>query len=177
MQNILFLVADEYEDLELFYPYYRLKESGYNPVIAASKKGALTGKHNYQIQADVTFSEVRADDYVALVLPGGKSPERVRLDKDALTIVKYFMSNGHPVAAICHGPQILISAGLVKGRRMTCWKGVRDDLIAAGAMYEDSSCVVDRNLVTARQPSDLHAFMKEFLNILKLQKTEQVQVV
>jgi len=165
-EKILFLVDSDVEDLELFYPLYRLKEAGFQPLVASSRRSAITGKHGYTIQADLTYGEVDTSDFKGLVLPGGRSPERVRLNEDAIKIVKDFVKRDAPIGAICHGPQILISANAVKGRRMTSWPGVKDDLIAAGAIYEDSEVVTDGNLVTSRMPSDLPSFMSGLLRIL-----------
>jgi protease I len=165
-RKVLFLAADEVEDLELFYPFYRLQEAGFLPVLASSRRGLVTGKRGYSMQAELSFSDVIPEQFLGLVLPGGKSPERVRLEQEAISIVNSFLKRGAPIGAICHGPQILISARAVAGRRMTCWKGVRDDLLAAGAYYIDSKVVVDGPLVTSRMPSDLPDFMNEFLKVL-----------
>lgn len=135
--------------------------------VASIRKGHIRGKHGYEIEADIAFGDVDPAGYAILVIAGGKGPEKIRLDKDALRITKHFFEENKPVAAICHGPQVLISAGVIKGRRATCWIGVRDDLIAAGALYEDSEVVVDGNLVTSRHPFDLHAFGREMLNLLQ----------
>ncbi len=170
MEKVLILAADDVEDVELLYPYYRLMEEGYLPVVASSKKGEITGKHGYKVRVDLSYNEVEADEYFALLLPGGRSPERVRVDMQAIRIVKSFVERRKPIAAICHGPQILISAGAVKGRKMTCWIGVRDDLIAAGADYEDKEVVEDGELITSRQPSDLPSFMSSFLKLLQRTK-------
>lgn len=175
MKKVVILAADDVEDLELLYPYYRLKEEGYVAIVAGSQKGSIKGKHDYIIPVDMSYDEVIAEDFDAILLPGGKSPEKVRLDQRALAIVKHFVESRKPIAAICHGPQILISANAVKGRRMTCWKGIRDDLIAAGANYEDKEVVVDDQLVTSRQPSDLPFFMEAFLNLLREQEKKRMQ--
>jgi PfpI peptidase. Cysteine peptidase. MEROPS family C56 len=177
MERVLILAADDVEDVELLYPYYRLMEEGYQPVIASSKKGDITGKHGYKVKVDLSYDEVEPDEYFAVLLPGGRSPERVRIDMHAIQIVKSFIESRKPMAAICHGPQILISAGAVKGRRMTCWIGIRDDLIAAGAKYEDKEVVEDGELITSRQPSDLPRFMSSFLKLLQRTKERlQMQV-
>ncbi len=159
--------ADGFEDMELFYPYHRLKEEGITTYIASMKKGLITGKQGYQVNVDIAFKDVNPVSYDILVISGGKGPEKMRLDKDALEIVKHFFRENKPVAAICHGPQLLVSAGVIKGRKVTCWIGIRDDIIAAGALYEDSEVVIDGNLVSSRSPADLHAFGREMINITK----------
>jgi protease I len=131
------------------------------------KRGPITGKHGYEINADIAFKDVNPADYDILVISGGKGPEKMRLDKDALEIVKHFFREKKPVAAICHGPQVLVSAGVIKGRKATCWIGIRDDIIAAGAFYEDNEVVVDGNLVSSRNPGDLFAFGREMIKLLK----------
>ena len=133
--------ADGFEDLELFYPYHRLKEEGITTHIASMKNGPIKGKQGYEINADVAFKDVNPADYDILVISGGKGPEKMRLDESALEIVRHFFKENKPVAAICNGPQVLISAGVIKGRKATCWIGIRDDIIAAGALYEDKEVV------------------------------------
>ncbi len=162
----LIISADNFEDLELLVPYYRLKEAGIIVEVASMKPGPIKGKHNYEVAVDKTLDEIRPDDYDLLVLPGGKAPEKVRKEAKALEIARNFFKHNRPVAAICHGPQTLISAGLMKGKRATCYKSVAPELKTAGALYEDKEVVVDGNLVTSRQPSDLPAFMRETLKKL-----------
>lgn len=161
----LVIAADGFEDMELYYPLYRLKEEGWDVTLAGPDKGIITGKHGYSVITDTTFSKPYPKDYDLLVIPGGKGPETVRIDLDALNIVKYFFANDKPVASICHGAQVLVSANVLKGRKATCWKGIRDDIIAAGAKYSDSEVVVDGNLVSSRMPDDLPAFMREVFRI------------
>ncbi len=164
MQGII-LAEDGFEDLELFYPYHRLREEGIEMKIASSQS-EITGKRGYQIRTDLRYEDVNPEDFDILVIPGGKSPERVRLNSHALKIVKHFFANNKPVAIICHGVQVLISAGVVKGRKIACWYGVKDDLIAAGGEFVDG-VAVDGKLVSARHPGDLADWMKEFVRILK----------
>ena len=164
----LILSADHFEDSELLVPYYRLQEAGVEVVVASLKRGAITGKHGYEVDVDKTIDEANPDDYAILVLPGGKAPAVARKEPKALEIARSFFAQNKPVAAICHGPQILISAGLLKGRRATCYKSVADELKEAGSLYEDRKVVVDGNLVTSRQPSDLPAFMRETMKLLGL---------
>jgi protease I len=159
--------ADQFEDMELFYPYHRLKEEGITTHVASMKKGTITGKHGIPIEVDVAFKDVHPANYDILVISGGRGPEKMRLDKDALEITKHFFNENKPVAAICHGPQVLVSAGVIKGRKATCWPGIRDDIIAAGALYEDKEVVIDGNLVTSRSPDDLYAFGREMIAICK----------
>jgi protease I len=163
----LIISADDFEDMELFVPYYRLKEEGMEVDIASMNKGKIKGKHGYEITVDKTLADVKSDQYDILVLPGGKAPETVRKEKRAIEIAQYFFDKKKPVAAICHGPQILITAGILKGRHATCYKSVAAEMKAAGAHYEDKEVVVDGNLVSSRQPSDLPAFMRETMRMLK----------
>ena len=164
----LIISADKFEDSELLVPYYRLKEAGIEVIVASLRRGAIKGKHGYEVAVDKTLDEVNPDDYEILVLPGGAAPALVRKEPKALEIARSFFAHSKPVAAICHGPQILISAGLLRGRRATCYQSVVDELIGSGALYEDQEVVVDANLVTSRQPSDLPAFMREIMKQLEL---------
>lgn len=163
----LIISADNFEDSELLVPYYRLREEGIPVDVASPARGAITGKHGYEVAVDKPLAEVRPDDYTILVLPGGKAPAVIRREAAALDICRHFFAHNKPVAAICHGPQTLISAGLLKGRRATCYQSVAAEMKEAGALYEDSEVVVDGNLVTARQPSDIPAFCREMMKKLK----------
>ncbi len=163
----LIISADDFEDSELLYPYYRLKEEGVEVKLASFGEGRIRGKHGYSRKVDFFLGDVDPDEYDILILPGGKAPERLRLHKHALRIAKHFFEKDKPVAAICHGQQILISAGLIKGKRATSWGGIRDDLIAAGAQFENEEVVVDGNLITSRQPKDLPAFMREIVRKIR----------
>jgi len=161
----LILAENDFEDLELFYPYHRLREEGIEVLIASSQE-KLRGKRGYEVKADLKYEEVREEEFDILVIPGGKSPERVRLQPRAVEITRHFFQENKPVAIICHGVQVLISAGVVKGRRIACWYGVKDDLVAAGGEFVDG-VTVDGNLVSARHPGDLAEWMKTFIRILK----------
>jgi protease I len=164
----LILSADNFEDSELLIPYYRLKEAGLDVTVSSLTRGAIKGQHGYEIAVDKTLDEVNPEDYALLVLPGGKAPAVLRKEPKALEIARSFFSRSKPVAAICHGPQILISADLLKGRRATCYMSVVDELKESGALYEDREVVVDANLVTSRQPADLPAFMRETMKRITL---------
>ncbi|MRR06806.1 MAG: type 1 glutamine amidotransferase [Deltaproteobacteria bacterium] len=164
----LILAADNFEDSELLVSFYRLKEAGVEVTVASLCPGVIKGKHGYEVAVNKTLDEVDPDDYALLILPGGAAPATLRKEPKALEIVRSFFARGKPVAAICHGPQILISAGLMQGRRATCYKSVADELKMAGALYEDREVVVDTNLITSRKPDDLPAFMREIILQLEL---------
>lgn len=117
----LIISADNFEDSELLVPHYRLKEAGLEVTVASLNRSVITGKHGYEVAVDITLNEVDPDNYAILILPGGKAPAAVRKAPKALDIARSFFAGSKPVAAICHGPQILISAGLLKGRRATCY--------------------------------------------------------
>jgi len=167
IMKVLFLTADTFEDLELLYPVHRIKEEGHEVYIASNKEGTISGKHGYSVKVDMVFDEVDPDEFDALVLPGGRAPEIVRIYPKAVKIAKKMFETGKPVASICHGPQVLISAGVLKGRKGTCVVTIKDDLINAGAEYIDKEVVVDGNWVSSRHPGDLYAWMREFVKLLK----------
>jgi protease I len=171
--KVLILSADEFEDLELFYPLYRMKEEGIATVLASPKRGIITGKHGYAVKADASTLGHSPRNFDALIIPGGKAPEVVRQDPNAVKTAGKFMEEKKPVAAICHGIQVLISADVLKGRRVTCWPGVADDATAAGAVFEDAEVVVDGNLITSRMPSDLPAFCRELFKQLSAAEAEE----
>jgi PfpI family intracellular protease len=156
----LIISADLFEDSELKIPYQSLRELGIDVDIASLKKGAIIGKHGFNVYATMTLDEVDPKQYDLLILPGGKSPSVIRKEKKALEIAKYFFDHDKLVAAICHGPQILISAGLMEGRVTTGYQSIAKELEDAGAIYKDEKVVIDKNLITSRQPSDLNAFME-----------------
>jgi protease I len=167
----LILTADKFEDMELFFPYFRLLEEGLEVDVAAPKKGHIEGEHGYGFEVEKTFDEVHPEDYDLLIIPGGLpngAPSIVRKNTRAQTIAKSFFSANKPVSSICHGPWLLASSGLVKGRRLTAFwhDGVPEDIKKAGGIYEDKEVVVDGNLVTSRYPGDLPAFMRETMRMV-----------
>jgi protease I len=162
----LIISADHFEDSELLYPYYRLQEAGLEVDVASIARGRIHGKHGYEVDVDKALQDVEPNDYDLLVLPGGKAPATLRKEHAAVSIALDFMRRNKPVAAICHGPQILITAGGLQGRHATCYPSVAPEMTEAGALYEDREVVVDGMLVTSRQPADLPAFMRETLKLL-----------
>ena len=136
-------------------------------VIGFDRDARLTGKQGKEVvRVDRSIDEVRPDEFDALFIPGGYSPDHLRADQRFVDFTKAFFDRERPVFAVCHGPQLLLTAGLVKGRTMTAWKTIQVDLKAAGANVVDKEVVVDGNLVTSRQPSDLDAFSKAALEML-----------
>ncbi|UCG78600.1 MAG: type 1 glutamine amidotransferase [Nitrospirota bacterium] len=165
--KILMISADNFEDSELLVPYYRMLEEGHSEDIASLKKGKIKGKKGYEIEANRELKDIDPAKYDVLILPGGKAPAVIRKEQKALDIAKHFFDEEKPVAAICHGPQTLISAGLIKGRHATSYRSVAQEMKDAGVKYEDREVVVDGNLITSRQPSDIPAFMRELMKKVK----------
>jgi protease I len=160
----LIITAEQFEDSELFVPKEALEQAGFEVDIATPEKGhQFHGKHGGTVLADLTLREVDPDAYDLLLLPGGKAPASLRNDAQAQHVAKAFFKADKPVAAICHGPQILVSARLLEGRRATCYESVAQELKDSDARYEDAEVVVDGKLVTARHPGDLPAFVREML--------------
>jgi protease I len=168
--RIAILVENDYQDMEVWVPLYRLREEGYGTVTVGPRAGAYHSKHGYPIQAEASASEVRASDFAGVVIPGGWAPDRLRQDAGVLRLVKELDTQGRLVACICHGGWVLASAGVAKGRTLTCYTAIRDDMMHAGANVVDREVVRDRNLVTSRKPDDLPAFCREMLHVLRDQK-------
>ena len=163
----LIITADLAEDRELFYPYYRLQEEGYEVDVASFSPGTITGKRNIEMEANLALKHVNVDDYEVLILPGGKAPAKLRREKEVMRIVKEFARQGKPIGAICHGPQILLSAGLLEGKKGTCAPSMSAELAEHGAEYTDQEVVVEGNIITSRLPKDLPAFSREILKQLE----------
>jgi protease I len=165
-ERAVFLTADKFEDMELFFPLFRLAEMGWQVDVAAPTRNEIIGEHGYSLTPTITIDEVNPDDYDLLLIPGGfpnGAPATVRKMRKAQEITRSFFGASKLVASICHGPWTLASAGVVKGRRLTSYwyDGVPEDVQAAGGKWEDSEVVVDGNLITSRWPMDLPAFMRE----------------
>ncbi len=165
--KILLILDDKTEDSEALYPYYRMQEEGWEVELAAMTKKTVHMKFHSVIDVEKAVADLCAADYDGLILPGGSAPEKLRQNPDVIRLTKEIFRAGKPVCAICHGPQILISAGVLAGKRMTAYPGVADDVKNVGALYEDAPVVVDGNLVTSRRPEDLPLFMREFVKLLK----------
>lgn len=166
-KRIAVLVEKLYEDLELWYPVLRLREAGCDVKIVGPKAGqTYLSKHDYPARSDVAASEVKAEDFDVIIIPGGYSPDHMRRDRAMVDLVKHASEQGRVLAAICHGPWMLCSAKCLQGRKVTSFAAVRDDVENAGGLWQDAPCVRDRNLVTSRTPDDLPAFMQGIFEAL-----------
>jgi protease I len=166
-QRFLCFVDDVYEDLELWYPKLRLLEAGGEVVVAGPERGRrYLGKNGYPCTADASLADVREADFHGLVVPGGFMPDKLRRDARVLDLVRAFDAAGKLVAAICHGGWIPISAGVYRGVRVTGSLGIKDDLVNAGALWEDAPVVIDRHFVSSRKPDDLPDFCRGMLQVL-----------
>ncbi|UCC19679.1 MAG: type 1 glutamine amidotransferase [Promethearchaeota archaeon] len=167
VKKIAILATDGYEDLELHYPRIRLNEAGYETELISLHRREIIGKHGYPIKPDKLIREVNPTDYDGVIIPGGtKNPDYLRREKEVLDFVAKINQEGKLVAAICHAGWVLISAKIVSGRKATSYFAIKDDMINAGVIFEDSPVVIDKNLITSRTPSDLPAFMKAVLSFL-----------
>lgn len=165
----LILVADGFEDLTLFLPWYRLREEGVDVRLASPLMHALTGLHGYRIEPDVRIHEVNPAEFDILFIPDGSAVEKLRQREEAVDVTRTFMQDGgSQVAAIGHGAQLLISSGVLDGRTVTCDPGIRDDVRAAGAIFRDEAVIRDGNLITARSADDLPAFCQMLVASLGL---------
>src|SRR5579872_2272508 len=165
--RLLLFVDDVYEDLELWYPKLRMVEAGAYVTVAGPEAGrSYSGKHGYPCVADAAIREMEAADFEGLIVPGGFSPDKLRRDPKVKELTRQFAQAGKLVAAICHGGWIPISAGVYRGVRVTGSPGIKDDLVNAGAIWEDAPLVVDRHFVSSRKPDDLPAFCEGILEVL-----------
>ncbi len=165
--SVLLFAGDDYEDLELHYPLLRLREAGFRTVLAGPEANAkYRGKHGYPARSDAAIAQCDAGAFAGVVVPGGWMPDKLRRDEHALELVRAFDRAQKPIASICHGGWVCISAGVVRGRRYTGSRGIRDDLVNAGATFADEPVVVDGHHVSSRQPDDLPAFLRALLELL-----------
>jgi protease I len=165
--RVLVLAADLFEDMELLYPLYRLREEGIAVTVAGLDRSPVTGKKGYgPLPVDTTVDEVAEPDFTALVVPGGYAPDKLRRSEEVLDLVRAFDRSLKPIAFICHAGWVPISAGILKGRRATSVSAIRDDMVNAGVDWIDEAVVVDGNLISARTPDDMGPWMKALLTSL-----------
>lgn len=169
MSKIAVLVTDLFEDVEYTEPAKAYKEAGHELTVIESEKGkTVSGKHGHEVSVDAGIDQVSPEDFDALFIPGGFSPDQLRADDRFVAFAKKFMDDRKPVFAICHGPQLLITAETLKGRDVTGYKSIQVDIKNAGANLHDKEVVVCGNqLVTSRQPDDIPAFVRESLKLLQ----------
>ena len=166
-KRILCFVGDVYEDLELWYPRLRLIEAGAVVVVAGPEAGqTYAGKHGYPCVSDRCIADMNADDFDGVLCPGGFMPDKLRRDPRVLDLIRAFDAAGKMVAAICHGGWMPISAKIYSGVRTTGSPGIKDDLVNAGAIWEDAAVVVDRHFVSSRKPDDLPDFCRSMIQVL-----------
>jgi len=170
-KKVAVLATDGFEQVELTEPVKALQADGAEVTIVSLKTGEIQGMNQHEkgdkTKVDKALSDVKADDFDALVLPGGvANPDTLRTHKDAVAFVKHFATAGKPIAAICHGPWTLIEADAVRGKKVTSWPSLHTDLKNAGANWVDQSVVVDGNLVTSRKPDDLKDFNREMIAVI-----------
>ena len=165
--RVLIVAADLFEDMELLYPLYRLREENVDVTLASADAVEVSGKKGHgPVAADAAIADQRADDYDALVVPGGFAPDKLRRDEHVLDLVRAFDGDGKPIAFICHAGWVPISAGILKGRRATSVGAIRDDMVNAGVDWVDEETVVDGNLISARTPADLGPWMRALLDAI-----------
>jgi len=167
MRTIAVLVGPDYEDLEVWYPKLRLEAAGFAAPLVGVDKVTYSGKWGYPAPTEVHIDEIDTATLAGVLAPGGWAPDKLRRDKRVLDVVRGVDQRGGLVATICHGPWILISAGICRGRRMASTVGIRDDVQNAGAEWVDQAVVIDRNLVSSRVPKDLPAFGEAVVDWLK----------
>jgi len=161
------LAEHDYQTLEVWYPLYRLREAGHNPIVIGTGSAPVyKSKNDYPVTVDRAADAVSVSELDAIVIPGGWAPDHLRRYPAVINLVRQVFTTGKPVAAICHAGWVLVSAGICRGKRATSFVAIKDDLIAAGTDWVDEECVVDGNLITSRTPDDLPAFMRALLTAL-----------
>lgn len=167
-KKIIVFVHELFEDLELWYPVHRLREEGAKVFLAGPDKDAeYKGKHGVPARSNLRFSDVTPEDVDGIVVPGGYAPDKIRRFPDATELIKKADKAGKPLAMICHAGWVMISAGILKGRKATSVGAIKDDMINAGANWVDEPVVVDKNLVSSRTPADMHVYMKSYIELFE----------
>jgi protease I len=166
-KTVAILAEDIYNEFELWIPYYRLKEEGAVVLIVGSgSSNVYHGKYGIPVAVDKTASEISIDDIDAIIIPGGYAPDKMRIHPPMVRLVKEAFEKGKVIASICHGGWMPASAGIVKGKRVTSYIGIRDDMVNAGAIWEDSELVRDGNIISSRKPEDLPAFCRAIIELV-----------
>lgn len=166
-KKVVVLVDELYQELEVWFPYYSLRQSGAHTFLAGREKRAYHGKYGYPCTPELLFKELKEADFDCVVIPGGYAPDKLRRYPEVLAFVREMFEGGKVVAAICHGLWVPVSAGILKGRKCTCFDGIKEDVVNAGAKYSDEEVVMDGKLVSSRKPDDLPAFCREVSRLLE----------
>lgn len=166
-KSILIITDQNYNDTELLYPLYRFVEEGYHVTVATLKGEAIAGYNSAGLKSTTPIDKITVSDYDALYLPGGRAPAALREHDVVIKAVKHFADHNKPIAAICHGPQLLAASGLLQGKQVTAFHKVKDEMLAAGGNYVDQPVVRDGNILTSRMPGDLPAQIHEFMKMIK----------
>ncbi|MFC0273871.1 type 1 glutamine amidotransferase domain-containing protein [Metabacillus herbersteinensis] len=166
-KKVIQLVSDDFEDLELWYPVLRLREEGATVHIVGEKSNEeYVGKYGVPIVTELTFKDINPNDYDAILVPGGWSPDKLRRYEDVLNMVRIMNEQKKPIGQICHAGWVLISAKILEGKKVTSTPGIKDDMTNAGATWLNEPVVVDGNLISSRRPPDLPDYMREFIKVL-----------
>ncbi len=168
--KVAVLIENQYQVLEVWYPYFRLKEAGYETILVGTGQGEYSSKEGYPANEEVAVQNIDAADYDGVIIPGGFAPDHMRRHPEMAQFVRDIFSAGKLVAAICHGPWMLASAEVLQNKKATCFFAIKDDIVHAGARYVDESVVTDGNLITSRNPYDLPDFSKAILSFLENDK-------
>ena len=166
-KRIVILVAEQFQDMEVMYPYYRFKEEGAEVIVAGTGSAEIyNGKFGYPVKVTTTADKLKAADIDAVIIPGGWAPDFLRRYDFVNNFVREAFKKGKVIASICHGGSILVSAGILKGKTATAFRAIKDDMIAAGCNFVDKEAAIDGNLITSRTPDDLPAFCKAIIEKL-----------
>jgi protease I len=169
--KVAILLEDNYQVLELWYPYYRMKEAGIEAILVGTGKRHYKSKEGYPANEDLSIEQVRADEFDGVIIPGGYAPDALRRHEKVNAFVNKIFNQRKMTAAICHGGWVLVSAGILKGRKATGSSAIKDDIENAGATYVDDQYVVDKNLITSRIPDDLPVFCSQMVKFLSKVKS------
>ncbi len=170
--KIAVLVENQYQVLEVWYPYLRLREAGIEAVLVGTGQSEYKSKEGYPVKEDLSIHRVKAMDFDGVIIPGGFAPDHMRREPKMAAFVREIFDAGKVVAAICHGPWMMASADILKGKKATSFFAIKDDIVHAGAEYLDETVVVDDNVITSRNPYDLPAFCQAILKFLKVEQGE-----
>jgi len=165
--KVAVLVENQYQVLEVWYPFLRLREEGIDTVLVGTGKNKYLSKEGYPAQETMSVKKAKAKDFKGVIIPGGYAPDHLRRHEEINNFVKNIFESGKLTAAICHGGWVLVSAGILEKKRVTSFMAIKDDMINAGAEYLDEEVVVDNNLITSRNPYDLPVFCREIISFLK----------